>query len=79
MNGKNTIVPTLSNTSVSTCAADPMMIPRNQARLRPRTRIMVAKRIPNISECVNPTPGHPRWYFHGSCCGWMCRTPKEKP
>jgi hypothetical protein len=29
----------------------------------------MAKTIPNISEWVKPTPGQPRWYFHGVVLG----------
>ena len=60
MNGKNSMVPTLSQVSVSTCAAVPMMRPRNHSRLRNFHSTKNATRMPNSNEWVKPTPGKPR-------------------
>ncbi len=64
-NGKNGMMPAVSATSVSTCAHWPISTPSAQLRLRVTASTAVAKTTPKSSECVNPTPGQPRW----NCAG----------
>ena len=64
--GKSSIVPTVSPVSVIAWAHWPIMKLTPHVLLPPTFQISSPSTMPKRSECVNPTPGQPRWNWTGS-------------
>src|SRR5213592_3344689 len=64
--GKKSIVPTVSPVSVSACAHWPIRKLIAQILLSKMRHTRRARTPPKSSECVKPTPGQPRWNCAGS-------------